>query len=223
MFANNSSTAIRFWYTVAEPDASDNLQQLLQLPHAQQQYYTSLRHPHRRQEYLSSRLLICTALSNLFDQPLHYWKIEERSNSAPLIHNLPIPGYISLTHSKGLICFALSADRIGIDAEYKKSSKDFTAAAELFMSASEQASMPDSLTERQHYFYRLWCAKEAFYKALPTTEQAQTTLISLPYADLKSTAGQWYLHEAELDHYHIAVISRSDIDTDSFYMQQLRC
>ena len=197
------------------------MQWLPHLPHAQQQHYTSLRHPHRRQQYLSSRRLICTALSNVFDQPLNYWKIEERSNAAPLIHNLPTPGCISLTHSKGLICFALSQDSIGIDAEYKKSSRDFTAAAELFMSDAEKELIPTSAAERQHYFYRLWCAKEAFYKALPTTEQAQTTLTSLSYADLKNTAGQWHLYETELDHYHLAVVSRSGIDADSFTMQPL--
>ena len=89
------------------------------------------------------------------------------------------------------------------------------------MSDAEKELIPTSAAERQHYFYRLWCAKEAFYKALPTTEQAQTTLTSLSYADLKNTAGQWHLYETELDHYHLAVISRSSIDADSFTMQRL--
>ena len=211
------------WYTTTESDTSENAQQLLQLPCAQQQHFISLRHPGRRQQYLSSRFLICSALSDLFDQPLNYWQLEERSNSAPVIHNLPRPGYISLTHSKELICFALSSDRIGIDAEHPKASRDLISAAELFMNPEEQGSMPDTVAGQQDYFYRLWCAKEAFYKALPAAEQAKATLASLAYNDLKSDTGRWHLYETTLDKYHIAVVSLNSIESGSFTPRRMRC
>ncbi|UTW03881.1 4'-phosphopantetheinyl transferase superfamily protein [Amphritea atlantica] len=223
MPANNPAAEIRFWYTRTESDASENEQQLLQLPCAQQQRFKSLRHPRRRQQYLSSRFLICSALSDLFDQPLNYWQLEELPNSAPVIHNLPTPGYISLTHSKELICFALSSDRIGIDAEYPKASRDFISAAELFMNSTEQESMPDTVARQQDYFYRLWCAKEALYKALPAAEQARTTLASLVYNDLITGTGPWHLYETMLDQYHIAVVSLSSIKPDSLTPRLLRC
>lgn len=223
MPANKPATEIRFWHTRTGSDASDNLPRLSQLPSAQQRYFKNLRHKGRCQQYLSSRFLICTALSDLFDQPLNYWQIEERPNSAPIIHNLPTPGYISLSHSKEFICFALSSDRIGIDVEYQKVSRDFTSAAELFMNPSEQALMPATLAEQQDYFYRLWCAKEAFYKALPAAEQTKKTLASLAYSDLKTGTGQWHLYETVLDQYQIAVVSLCGIKRDSLTPCWLSC
>lgn len=223
MPANKPATEIWFWYTRAGSDASDNLPRLSQLPSAQQRHFKTLRHPGRCQQYLSSRFLICTALSDLFDQPLNYWQIEERPNSAPIIHNLPTPGYISLSHSKEFICFALSSDRIGIDVEYQKASRDFTSAAELFMNSSEQASMPVTRAEQQDYFYRLWCAKEAFYKALPEAEQIKKTLASLAYSNLTTDTGPWHLYETTLDQYQIAVVSLCAIKENFLMPCQLGC
>lgn len=200
----------------------NSLKQLSQLPSTQQQHYKSLRHTGRRQQYLCSRLLICKALSEQFNQPLHSWQIEERSDSVPVIHNLPKPGYISLSHSKELIGFALSADRLGIDLEYKKSSRDFNAAAELFMSAREIEAMPNQKTDLQDYFYRLWCAKEAIYKALPVDEQNKATLASLSYEALKAADSPWHLHETGLNNFQIAIVSLSPMNPESIHLKQIK-
>lgn len=221
MPANETKSALQFWYSrIAAHHDKETQQYLSLLPLAQQRYYKQLQHPRRAQQYLFSRLLICTALSERFNQPLNYWQIEERRHSTPLIHNLPT-GYISLTHSKSLIGFALSDNNVGIDLEYKKSTRDFISAAELFMSLDEINAMPKTTLARKNYFYQLWCAKEALYKALPAAQQSQATLTSLCYQDLKMENTPWYLYEATIDQYQLAIIANS-IYPESLHISELK-
>ncbi|RTE65949.1 4'-phosphopantetheinyl transferase superfamily protein [Amphritea opalescens] len=223
MPANGKNGALQLWYykTAAHHD-KETQQYLALLPPAQQRYYKQLQHPRRAQQYLFSRLLICSALSERFNQPLSRWQIEERRHCAPVIHNLPLHGYISLTHSKALIGFALSDNNVGIDLEYKKRTRDFTSAAGLFMSPNEICAMPTSTAAKEAYFYRLWCAKEALYKALPATQQSKTSLATLSYQDLKMANTQWQLFEATMDNHQLAVVSSQVINAESLHINELK-
>ncbi|WP_141202206.1 4'-phosphopantetheinyl transferase family protein [Oceanimonas doudoroffii] len=150
---------------------------------------------------------MCTALSRHYRRATTEWDIEERTNAAPLIHNLPVPAHISLSHSHHLICFGLSSFRIGIDVEWMKSGRRFREMAALFMSNEEVALLPEHPAELQRYFYRIWCAKEALYKALTPAEQARTTLTGLSYPALLENDSPWHLMQSRLDHYRLAVVS----------------
>ncbi|MBQ0755798.1 MAG: 4'-phosphopantetheinyl transferase superfamily protein [Amphritea sp.] len=212
MPVKSEQPSVRFWYTHAGSiDAQTCQQWLLLLPLAQQNYYQTIKHNSRRKSYLFSRLLICSALSQLFNKPLNHWQIEELDNSAPIIRNLQKNYFISLTHSNDLICFALSTDRIGIDVEAIKIERDCHAAAELFMNTEELSHLPDSGDTLYQYFYRLWCAKEALYKALPAPDQKKVTLASLFYADLEANRTAWRLLETEIENYRVAIVTQEPL------------
>lgn len=83
--------------------------------------------------------------------------------------------------------------------------------------------MPATRAEQQDYFYRLWCAKEAFYKALPAAEQTKETLTSLAYSDLTTGTGPWHLYETVLEQYQIAIVSLCHIKRNSLTPCLLSC
>lgn len=155
---------------------------------------------------------MCTALSQCYRQPTTGWEIEERENAPPLVHNLPFPAYISLSHSHHLLCFGLSPSRIGIDVEWMKSGRRFREMAPLFMNNEEVALLPTQAPGLLQYFYQVWCAKEALYKALPPARQALTTLKGLPYHPLLEDSSPWHLVQSGLDNYQIAIVTENMIE-----------
>jgi len=191
------------WYARANTAPLHTL--LRKLPSAQQKHFKSVRTDKRKRQYIASRALVCTTLSTLFKKPENYWNIIERPNNSPLILNLPKPYYISLSHSQDFICFALSSHCIGIDVEQSRL-RNFSTAA-MFMSAQELQKMPRNEPDQQAYFYKLWCAKEAFYKALSKSEQQQRSLTSLSYHALKEGRGDYQLYETSICDYQIAAVS----------------
>lgn len=196
------------WYIRATDQPLDEF--IKELPIAQQNHALSIRTLKRKKHYILSRALICRALSQLFDKPVNDWKIHDTPNTPPLVLNLPNPYSISLSHSNNLICFALSPYAIGIDIERKRL-RDFTAAASLFMNAQEYQTLLQEDQDKESYFYRLWCAKEALYKALPHTEQQQHGLHSLSYKSLSEGSSTHYLYESCIDDYQIAIVSAQPI------------
>lgn len=180
---------------------------LARLPPAQQVQYHSIRSTKRQQQYLYSRLLIVTALSHYYRRPTDSWQLEEQSSSPLTILNLPEPGFVSLSHSQNLICFTLAPGRIGVDCEQMKDKRNFRSMAELFMSKEEQRLLPDNEDELKRYFYRLWCAKEAHYKALPASTQSETAFSALSYQTLKQHRSTWQLFETEIEDYQVAIVT----------------
>lgn len=81
------------------------------------------------------------------------------------------------------------------------------------MNSSELKQLPVSEHQRQIYFYRAWCAKEALYKALPKFEQSETTLKKLSYLQLKSGQLGWHLSEFELEGYQAAIVHKRHVHT----------
>ncbi|MCP4390050.1 MAG: hypothetical protein GY802_17280, partial [Gammaproteobacteria bacterium] len=95
----------------------------------------------RRREYLLSRALMRHALSQSFQRQDSDWRFNDVPQSMPLVDNLPAGTYISLSHSKGFICFAISASPLGIDLEATGKQRDFSALAEVFMNQEEQTCL----------------------------------------------------------------------------------
>ncbi len=178
------------------------------LPPMQQQHYLRISSNKRQREYLHSRLLICLALSRHYQRPAKSWIIEEATNAAPIIHNLPSPAHISLSHSHDLVCFTLSPLKVGVDIEKVQPRQNLQAMADMFMNSSELKRLPTSEHQRQLYFYRVWCAKEALYKALPKFEQSEAILKKLSYLQLKSGQLEWQLSEFELEGYQAAIVHK---------------
>ena len=59
------------------------------------------------------------------------------------------------------------------------------------------------------YFYRCWCAKEAWYKRLKPQQQARTTLRSICYQALCQGLDGSRLIEGRGDDFHLALIAQA--------------
>ncbi|SIS40321.1 4'-phosphopantetheinyl transferase family protein [Neptunomonas antarctica] len=167
----------------------------------------SINSPKKRREYLQSRLLMRRALSDVFDETDVAWIFIEHPSRAPEIENIPSHMHYSLTHSNGLICFALSNGVVGVDVELTRFRTNFTELAAAFMSEEELKLLAD-LNKKQAMFYRIWCAKEAYFKALTEKEQIvfSFTEQSLPRLQAVNPP-QWVFNEGRIDGFVISVVT----------------
>jgi phosphopantetheine--protein transferase-like protein len=163
----------------------------------------------KRREYLLSRALMRHALWQHFQPEADTWQFVERSGATPLISNLPEGIHFSLSHSGGLICFAIADCAVGIDIETFDRRRDFSAMAEAFMNDEELAHLKQDETIQIDYFYRTWCAKEAYFKALPAAEQTTTFLRQLSYSDLIENSTEWRLIEGKTQTCRFAAVMNS--------------
>jgi len=167
---------------------------------------SSTRSHHKRREFLLSRALMRHALSQNFLCPIDEWTFTERENLAPRINNLPSNTYLSLSHSKGLICFAISNSTVGIDIEYGENDRDFLALAKIFMNEEELTYLKKNMEMKTDIFYRTWCAKEAYYKAVPSTTQSKISYRDIPGQSLINNETSWSLTEGIIEQFYVTAI-----------------
>jgi len=178
----------------------------------------SIKSNNKRGEYLLSRALMRHALSQHFQLQEKEWQFFERFDSAPVVCNLPKNTYLSLSHSDGLICFALSDCPLGIDIETTNKQRNYLALAEVFMNDKELDHLAQNESTQDDQFYRTWCAKEAYFKALPATEQAITFLNQLSYSALIKNLTEWRLVEGKIDTCRFAAVMNNKPRTiNQFY------
>jgi len=176
---------------------------------SEKQRLDTTKHINKRREYLLSRALIRHALSKQFHHPLNTWDFIEQANSLPIISNLPANTYFSLSHSNGLICFITSSTPIGIDIEDTSKKRNYRELAEAFMSSQERRI----LKKYQHnnlvnYFYRIWCAKEAYYKTCKT--HALTNLNDISILSFIKNNSEWRLIEGHIDSFTFSIITEKN-------------
>ncbi|MFP8966871.1 4'-phosphopantetheinyl transferase family protein [Pokkaliibacter sp. CJK22405] len=209
MPSNENASVVRFWYARAVTPGILSLETKLSLlPAAQQAHFHTLSSERRKRQYLYSRLLLCSGLSQLFTQPTQSWVIQESENAAPRVTNLPDPHVISLSHSQDFLCFAMYEDSVGVDVELMKARDNLEELAALFMDEAELAAFTGEQHKSAAFFYKLWCAKEACYKALKPEEQQTAALSALSYAFLRSNDSPWQLTESIFGSYCVALLHR---------------
>ena len=170
---------------------------------------SSTRSHNKRREFLLSRALMRHALSQHFLCPIDEWSFTERENLPPKISNIPDNTYISLSHSKGLICFALSSSPVGVDIELADRKRDFLALARTFMSDVEIHYLKKNTDIQADIFYRTWCAKEAYYKATPTISQPDISFKNIPTQALMKKETNWFLFEGKIEQFFISAIVKN--------------
>ena len=146
------------------------------------------------------------ALSQYFPCPINEWKFIERPDLPPEVSNLPDNTYISLSHSKGLICFAIANSPVGIDIELANKNRDFLALAKTFMNDEEVQYLAQNKEIQADIFYRTWCAKEAFYKAMPSTNQADLSFKDISAWALIKNETNWSLIEGKIENFFVSAI-----------------
>lgn len=163
----------------------------------------------KRREYLLSRALMRHALSYHFKQAQNEWIFVEQSNSPPKVSNLPADYWLSLSHSHGAICFAISRQAVGIDIERSGHRQNFSALAKVFMNSDELALLHSQQQLMADTFYRIWCAKEAFYKITPKADQENLFFKKIAYIELAAGSSGFSLTAGNIDEHYLALVTQS--------------
>lgn len=156
------------------------------------------------------------ALSQYFLCPINEWEFIERANLPPKISNLPNNTYISLSHSKGLICFAISNSPVGIDLELADMNRDFLELAETFMSDEEIQHMTQNSEIQADIFYRIWCTKEAYYKTLSIENQLDIAFKNIPAYNLIKNKTNWSLIEGKIGQFIVSIVTKNKQQTINY-------
>ena len=119
-----------------------------------------------RQGYLASRLLLRLVLAAYTGQAPASLAFARQPQGKPFLPNSNIE--FSLSHSGELLLLAVSHQlRLGVDIELGLRQRPLLAIAEHYFAAPEIAWLRQLPGDEQRVsFYRLWCLKEAFFKAL---------------------------------------------------------
>lgn len=176
---------------------------------AEQERLRRIRQAGKRREYLLSRALMRHALSRQFSRAECGWQFSQQSASPPRVADLPVDTFLSLSHSGGYVCFAIANCAVGVDIELIRQGRDLPATARWFMDDYELAQLAGHEAAGADYFYRLWCAKEACFKALTPALQAQTSMRDLSHADLLVNRDDRRLIEGDGGEFRMAAVVAS--------------
>jgi len=197
---------IRVFFTNTE-NLSDKLQQRIfnTLPTLQKNKVLETRSQKRQKEFIVGRALLIHALfseKKIQDLP----PILEKEFEAPTVYGLE-DCYVSITHSKNLVCCVLHARPIGIDVEYKKNIENMIDKSDFFMNHKELfklQAIPEG-NQRLSYFYETWCAKEAIFKSFDHAAQKQTSLKNIQLSRLLKER-EYSLFNGEINNYHLSLV-----------------
>lgn len=143
------------------------------LTELEQERFFRFKHVQRRREFVATRIL----RQRIFGfQHIHYDAV-----GAPYIED---EGYISISHSPGLVGIALNPDyRVGLDLEFPR--EKIVAIAPKFISSAEY-NIFDTHDYRE--MTRVWSAKEALYKLAGRKKIIFKEELLLS----KDVAGKWF-------------------------------
>jgi 4'-phosphopantetheinyl transferase len=121
---------------------------------------------HKQHQFVATRALLRKVLAFYTGTPSASLEFARREEGKPFLINAPTPVYFNLSHSGNFAVLAVSTlGEIGIDIETIRP-RNFLAIAERYYHADELAQLQAlPAAEREHYFFKLWTLKEAFFKA----------------------------------------------------------
>jgi 4'-phosphopantetheinyl transferase len=211
----HSSHSLQLWFSRVGATTTGLSTESLLSP-TEKKRFSLTRSSYKRREFLFSRALMRHALSQSFTCPINEWIFIERPDLPPEISNLPNDIYISLSHSKNFICFAIANSPVGIDIELANKNRDFLALAKTFMSDEEIRYLAQNKEIQADIFYRTWCAKEAYYKAIPSTNQADLAFKDISALTLIKNETNWSLIEGKIEQFFVSVIVKNKPQSISY-------
>ncbi|MEO9275984.1 4'-phosphopantetheinyl transferase superfamily protein [Marinomonas sp. 5E14-1] len=214
---------IRIFFTNTKNVSTEVQQRIFNsLPIAQKNKAIAIGNQKRQKEFIVGRALLVQALySERRQQNLPL--ILEKDFSAPIVHGLD-DFYVSISHSKDLICCVLHTSPIGVDIEYKKNVKNIMDKSDFFMSHEELIKLHEMACESQKesYFYEVWCAKEAFFKSFDHITQTNTSLKSIQLSQLLQS-NEYILFDKEINNYHLSMVYQDILHSVSLISVDLEC
>ena len=139
----------------------------------------------KQREFLLSRSLMRHALADRFERPAQAWRLHEQAGAVPRPQPALDNTWLSLSHSDGIVCFAIADCPLGVDIERIDRARNYRLSAGFFMDDRERERLAAAGAAEDEFFYRAWCAKEAWYKALEPEQQARTVMRSINYDDIR--------------------------------------
>ncbi|MDU0353026.1 4'-phosphopantetheinyl transferase superfamily protein [Paraglaciecola aquimarina] len=165
----------------------------------------------KKRQFGLARYLIKYCLQARFAIPLeHDYQLVDYQNW--LLANDKKCFYVSISHSQHIVAVVVSDKEchLGVDVEQHKQ-RDFAALATMFMTAKERGILQSS-AEQSAVFYRLWTAKEAYFKAvrIPTIELSQVDLSQcLIDGNVKVKGYQYHYQTLGQNDYSLTVLSQT--------------
>jgi len=129
----------------------------------------------RKKQFATARWLIKIVLRDKFEIPLnHQYQLHDYRNW--LCHEINRQFTVSISHSKNIVAVLVTPIRvnIGVDVEFHKV-RDYIGLADSFADEKEMSSLHQSANKCTD-FYKLWTAKEAFYKATNMTSLSSNNM-----------------------------------------------
>lgn len=123
-----------------------------------------------KQEYIVSRYIIKKIMSTILNCGLTHIETKfnlQVSRLEALYENNPLPISISISHSKGMVCVALSqtSQSFGVDLEHINQKRSFIKLANHFYHENE-VQLISTANQPHTIFYRIWTLKEALAKTI---------------------------------------------------------
>jgi 4'-phosphopantetheinyl transferase len=120
--------------------------------------------------YVKSHVWLRRLLGQFTDQEPQDVRFHREPNAKPVMLaslGTAVP-FFNLSHTDGYLAIAISmTDDVGIDVEKIRTIRDAGNLMQTILHPAEQAELAAmSPQQREHWFYRLWTAKEAYTKAI---------------------------------------------------------
>ena len=176
------------------------------LPKNQQDKLLDFKSKKRRKEFILGRSLLVHALKHYKSPILVNPIIKERNANSPCLENYEAH-YVSISHSRDIVCCVIHNSLIGVDVEYKKSREGWSESAQFFMDKEELTQLNEFLLpiDKKDFFYKIWCIKEAIFKTLSYEMQKETSLHSIPSISFFHKNKDWSLFETSLADYQLSL------------------
>lgn len=120
----------------------------------------------RQIKFLAGRHIVKTIIADIIDEPAsNVVLLSDEKGSPRHLHKSPLS--FSISHTQGLTVAAVSSHTLGIDIEYRKHGRAFSAITKSYFHPEEDKfiSSISNQPHKLHAFYRFWTVKEAWIKA----------------------------------------------------------
>jgi 4'-phosphopantetheinyl transferase len=168
MTKDDSAKAV-LWLLDARMAEKNERSFLRLLSASERQRYRRFVRRERQRQFLLGRILLRCAVSHATHRPLNEIDVIERPDRAPevVVRGPKQFGFsFSLSHSRHWIgCAVALGCKIGVDVEFNDESRDIVEIARTIFNADDLRWLFCQPRDQIYSaFYRLWCAREAFYK-----------------------------------------------------------
>ena len=138
------------------------------------------KHKQTRDMSIFGEWMVKTELSKISGVSIEKINLARTSKGKPYAVNLPY--HFSISHCENLLAIAIGKKEIGIDIEIIKPLKNDVTKMLCTKSDMSFLKSAESGTEQLLYFYKIWTAKEAYFKMLGS---GITNLKNINYNDIK--------------------------------------